>query len=210
MKKSGILLAAGSKGWYQKYLKEGMEGFEKYVAPTPFDWSKDKIKRPHAYFSIKFDNEVAGKMVFELAEDVVPQTVENFKRLCKGDGVRYPGYRGTKIHLVRKGEVIMGGDIEKGDGKGNHSSYNQRYFEDENFIIPHSQRGLISMASIGVHTNGSQFYIDLGQSKHLNGRCVTFGRLVEGDAVLKAIETIFTHRGVPARAVIIDDCGIVS
>lgn len=64
------------------------------------------------------------------------------------------------------------------------------------------------MASIGVHTNGSQFYIDLGHAKHLNGRCVTFGRLVAGESVLKAIEEVFTHRSAPARTIIIEDCGI--
>lgn len=130
-------------GWYQKYLKEGKEGFEKYVPPTPFDWSKDNIKRPRAYFSISLDNENIGRLEFELAEEILPKTVENFRRLCLGNGVKYPGYKGTKIHLVRKGEVVMGGDIEIGDGQGNHSSYSQRYIEDENFIIPHSQRGLI-------------------------------------------------------------------
>ena len=46
------------------------------------------------------------------------------------------------------------------------------------------------MASVGVHTNASQFYVTLNPAKHLNGRCVTFGRLVEGDEVLKAIEQV--------------------
>ena len=144
MRRSVVLLK-GSKGlgWYQKYMNEGKEGFQRFVPPTPFDWTKGNITRPKAYFTVKIDNEVIGKLVFELAEDIVPKTVENFKRLCDGQGVHFPGYRGTKIHLIRKGEVIMGGDIEKGDGSGNYSSYNSRYFEDENYIIPHSQRGLI-------------------------------------------------------------------
>jgi cyclophilin family peptidyl-prolyl cis-trans isomerase len=46
------------------------------------------------------------------------------------------------------------------------------------------------MASVGVHTNGSQFYITLDQCKHLNGRCVTFGRMIEGDEVLKSMESV--------------------
>lgn len=145
-------LLRGSKGygWYNKFLKEGQEGFERYVPPTPFDWSKETNIRPKAYFSIKLDTENIGRIVFELADDVVPKTVENFRRLCEGNGQRFPGYKGTKIHLIRKGEVIMGGDIEKGDGQGNFSSYNQRYFEDENFIIPHSHRGLIRSAIVTI------------------------------------------------------------
>ena len=46
------------------------------------------------------------------------------------------------------------------------------------------------MASTGVHTNGSQFYIDLTPAPHLNGRCVVFGRIIEGDDVLKEIEKV--------------------
>ena len=48
------------------------------------------------------------------------------------------------------------------------------------------------MASIGVNTNGSQFYIDLSPAPHLNGRCMVFGRVVDGDDVLKEIEKVHT------------------
>ncbi len=47
-----------------------------------------------------------------------------------------------------------------------------------------------SMVSVGVHTNGSQFYISLNPLPHMNGRSVVFGRLIEGDNVLKAIEKV--------------------
>jgi cyclophilin family peptidyl-prolyl cis-trans isomerase len=48
----------------------------------------------------------------------------------------------------------------------------------------------VSMVTSGVHTNASQFYISLSPSKHLNGRSVVFGRVVEGDDSLKAIEKV--------------------
>eukprot|EP00595_Chromulina_sp_UTEXLB2642_P000564 CAMPEP_0196766318 /NCGR_PEP_ID=MMETSP1095-20130614/22759_1 /TAXON_ID=96789 ORGANISM="Chromulina nebulosa, Strain UTEXLB2642" /NCGR_SAMPLE_ID=MMETSP1095 /ASSEMBLY_ACC=CAM_ASM_000446 /LENGTH=102 /DNA_ID=CAMNT_0042127771 /DNA_START=282 /DNA_END=586 /DNA_ORIENTATION=- len=102
----------------------------------------------------------------------------------------------------------MAGDIEKMDGKGNHSSFlNQRYIKDENFIIPHSERGLLSMVSTGIDTSGSQFYIDLAPAHHLNGRCVVFGRILEGLDVLNTIEKLFTIRSSPIRPVVIADCG---
>ena len=65
------------------------------------------------------------------------------------------------------------------------------------FIIQFTSRGFLSMASIGVHTNGSQFYLSLSPMKHLNGRCVVFGRMVEGEESLQAIEKVFTFRGAP-------------
>lgn len=149
-------------------------------------------------------------MEFELASDIVPKTVINFANLCEGKGLKFKkGYKNTKIHHILKGVFIMGGDIEKENGTGNHSSYEQRHFPDENFIIPHSSRGLICMASSGIHTNGSQFYISLGDTSYMNGRCVVFGRLVKGDDVLTAIEKVFTFRGTPARQISINDCGYI-
>jgi cyclophilin family peptidyl-prolyl cis-trans isomerase len=56
----------------------------------------------------------------------------------------------------------------------------QKFFPDENFIIPHSDAGLLSMASIGANTNGSQFYITLAEAPYMNGRCVAFGRVESG------------------------------
>lgn len=143
--KRSLTLFRGAKGysWYNHYLQHGQEGFKNFTPPTPFDWSANPKPRSKAYFEMKMDNESLGKLVIELAEDVVPKTVENFKRLCLGQGSKYSGYKGTKIHLVRKGEVLMGGDVEKSNGASTHSSYEHRYIKDENFIIPHSERGLI-------------------------------------------------------------------
>lgn len=49
-----------------------------------------------------------------------------------------------------------------------------------------------SMASIGIHTNGSQFYIALAPMPQLNGRCVTFARIVKGMDSILAIEKVRT------------------
>jgi cyclophilin family peptidyl-prolyl cis-trans isomerase len=46
------------------------------------------------------------------------------------------------------------------------------------------------MVSTGLHSGGSQFQISLSPTTHLNGRAVVFGRLVEGDDVVKAIEKV--------------------
>ena len=150
MRRSIALLKTAKQhqhGWYNRFLELGPDGFKKNKPPTPFDWKANNIIRPRAYFDIKLDDENLGRITFELANDIVPNTVENFRRLCVGEGPKAfnnGGYKSSKIHLVRKNEVIMGGDVEKLDGSGNHSSFEgQRYIKDENFIIPHSGRGLI-------------------------------------------------------------------
>ena len=151
MRSSGVLLrGAKGYGWYQKFLKEGNEGFKRYTPPTPFDWNQknengEVPKRPQAFFDIEIEKEKLDRVHFELASDIVPQTVENFKNLCLGLGAKYGGYKGTKIHHTSKGIHIMGGDIvtETSSGTGNHSASTSRYFNDENYIIPHSAKGLV-------------------------------------------------------------------
>ena len=198
----------GSKGygWYKRYLEKGEQAFQKNVPPTPFDWEADRaLLRPKAFLEIALDKEPLGRLTFELASEVMPVTTLNFLRLCLHRGNF--SYKGSKIHRVHKNIALMGGDVERKDGTGNHSSFNSRHFEDENFIIPHSGRGLLSMASIGIDTNGSQFYVSFSATKHMNGRCPVFGRLVEGEDHLKTIEELFTFRGAPSADVVIAACG---
>jgi cyclophilin family peptidyl-prolyl cis-trans isomerase len=65
------------------------------------------------------------------------------------------------------------------------------------------------MASIGVNTNGSQFYISLSPTYYMNGRCTVFGRLIEGDDILTRMEKVYTYRLLPGSDISITDCGIV-
>lgn len=143
MQRTTVLLRnAKGYGWYKQF-KEAPEAFNRFTMPTPFDWSKDNIVRPKASFSVSCGGEDWGNLVFELAQDVMPKTVENFKLLTTGNNQNKFTYKGTKFHRIRKGEAIMGGDVEMLSGEGSHSAYASRYLADENFIIPHSGRGLL-------------------------------------------------------------------
>jgi hypothetical protein len=143
-----LLRGAKGYGWYNNFIEKGAAGFSKFTPPTPFDWTlpKDAPKRPHAYFDIKIDQEKLGRIKIELASDIVPKTVENFKALCLGEGKKHGGYKNTKIHHVLKGVTLAGGDVEYNDGTGGHSAGMSRFFKDENTIIPHSSRGLVRLA----------------------------------------------------------------
>lgn len=198
MRRSIVLFRSSKgRGWYKRYIEKRPESFLKNPLPTSFNWetntsnNNNQIIRPKVFFEIKIEEEKLGRFEIELAHDILPKTCENFINLVLGNGKFC--YKGSKVHEIAAETTIRLGDVENGGGKLSHSSFKTRYFRDENFIIPHNSRGLISMVSPGVHSNGSQFYITLKPSPHLNGRAVAFGRITQGDDVIKEIEKVIHY-----------------
>ena len=119
-----------------------------------------------------------GSMTFELYADEAPLAVNNFVSLSR-DGF----YDGLTFHRVLEGFMAQGGD-PTGVGTGS-PGYR---FEDEvdpNLIF--DSRGILAMANSGPDTNGSQFFITFVPTPHLDGNYTIFGKLIEGDTVLSAI-----------------------
>ena len=167
--------------------------------------------RTRVFFDISIGDEAAGRVVFELASDVVPKTAENFRALCTGEkGMGRSGkplhYKGSRFHRIIPGFMCQGGDFTAGNGTGGESIYGDR-FEDENFELTHTGSGVLSMANAGPGTNGSQFFICTAQTPWLDGKHVVFGRVVEGQEVIDAMESTGSPNGATSKAVEIADCG---
>jgi peptidyl-prolyl cis-trans isomerase B (cyclophilin B) len=120
-----------------------------------------------------------GTIVLELYPEHAPKTVNNFVFLAR-EGF----YDGLTFHRVIANFMIQGGD-PTGTGAGG-PGYK---FEDEVKSNPLKHgTGVISMANAGPNTNGSQFFITHGPQPHLDGKHTVFGRVVEGQAVVNAIQ----------------------
>ncbi|XP_055015587.1 E3 SUMO-protein ligase RanBP2-like [Boleophthalmus pectinirostris] len=99
-----------------------------------------------------------------------------------------------------------GGDITKSDGTGGKSIYGDK-FDDENFDIKHTGPGILSMANRGRDTNNSQFFITLKKAEHLDFKHVAFGWVRDGMNVVKKMGEHGTKGGVPAKKLVITNCG---
>jgi peptidyl-prolyl cis-trans isomerase A (cyclophilin A) len=154
-----------------------------------------------------------GTIVIRLFPDHAPKTVRNFVELAEG-GRQWtdPGtgqattgrlYDGTVFHRVIPDFMIQGGD-PLGTGTGSPGyQFADEFHPELQFDKPY----LLAMANAGPGTNGSQFFITVGKTPHLNRRHTIFGEVVELESrkVVDAIATTGVDRSDrPTEPVVIE------
>jgi cyclophilin family peptidyl-prolyl cis-trans isomerase len=150
-----------------------------------------------------------GDVDVELYDEQAPRTVGNFVGLAlhdpaanadpspttttwedpesgetRGDAL----YAGAEFHRIIEDFMIQGGDPE-GTGRGGPG-----YQFDDEIVddLTHDGPGVLSMANAGPDTNGSQFFITLDATPHLDGKHAVFGKVTGGMDVVEELGALDT------------------
>ena len=158
-----------------------------------------------------------GDIKVALFGNHAPKTVANFVGLAQGTkeystqnasgGPSGPFYDGAVFHRVIRGFMIQGGD-PTGTGRGGPGyKFADEFHPELQFDKPY----LLAMANAGPGTNGSQFFITVGPTPHLNRRHTIFGEVTDADSqqVVDAIATTSTDgNDRPTEPVVIESITI--
>ena len=156
-----------------------------------------------------------GTIVLRLFPDQAPKTVQSFVGLAEGTiewtdplhntRTTEPLYNGTIFHRVIDRFMLQGGD-PLGTGTGGPGyEFEDEFHPDLRFDRPY----LLAMANAGPGTNGSQFFITIAPTAHLNNRHTIFGEVIQGTEVVDAIAKTETDRGDrPVKDVVLESVTI--
>jgi peptidyl-prolyl cis-trans isomerase A (cyclophilin A) len=142
---------------------------------------KEEISSVQAVFETTL-----GNFTIDLFVKDCPETVWNFINLAEGkqETVKEgPFYDGLIFHRVIEGFMIQGG-CPNGNGMGTPG---YRFGDEFHAHLKHDSEGILSMANAGPGTNGSQFFITLVPTPHLDNRHTVFGKVTEGMDVVHKI-----------------------
>lgn len=143
-----------------------------------------------------------GDITVELFGNHAPKTVANFTGLAEGS-IDYssenaagttsgPFYDGSIFHRIIKGFMIQGGD-PTGTGMGGPGYKFEDEFHPE---LRFDRAYLLAMANAGPGTNGSQFFITVAPTPHLNNHHTIFGEVTDAASqeVVSKIAKVDTDR----------------
>jgi cyclophilin family peptidyl-prolyl cis-trans isomerase len=164
-----------------------------FLFTSPASAAEDKVLKA------KFTT-TEGVFEAKLFYKEAPQTVSNFVELA-----RKGFYNGLIFHRVIPDFMIQGGD-PKGNGTGGPGYTFSDEFDPS---LKHSKPGMLSMANSGPHTNGSQFFVTVKETPHLDNRHSIFGEVVSGYDVVKKISLVKASNDKPLKDVKIEKLEII-
>ena len=133
------------------------------------------------------------QVVIGLYDSVAPQTVENFKELC-----RRKFYNGMRFHRVFPNTLVQTGDPRSRWGQADKSGTGGPGYTVPPEIKLNNVRGSVAMARLpdkinpSKLSNGSQFFASLTALPKIDGQYTVFGEILEGLDVLDYISNLPT------------------
>jgi len=199
--KSEFLISGGNAGLDLVVIEFTVEELEEYVTfLQDFRMSPKKVGRVEKYWSIRWGADlgmptpgederrtqegaaVDGNSDAELADIILRMR----DRVDRGEGGKYIFYRPE----WEKGCDVSGGT-----------------FKAEEFKVPHSKRGILSMdRNVEKDLQGSNFFILLKEFPEMDKKWVAFGEVTEGWDLLATLEEDWEGK---ADQVKIEDCGVL-
>lgn len=155
------------------------ENFEALTIPElPFrkpDWDRLYEMGSNPYWVLETEK---GTIEIQLDPLASPFTVSSIDSLTRAGA-----YDDVPFHRVVRSFVIQGGDVDRKDG-----------FGGPDYKLPTEpsfrcfERGKVGIASSGTDTEGSQFFVMLNWSPHLDGNYTIFGEVTKGMEVADRIQ----------------------
>ena len=179
--RDGLVTVIADRGGMYQFL-------ETDVSSTPI--KKEEPAMETVLPVVKIETNL-GAFTMELFEDDAPNTVANFVHLAETGF-----YDGSKFHRCIPGFVIQGGDPNsKSADSSRWGTGGPGYCIACEINKRKHARGVLSMAHAGKDTGGSQFFVTVASTPHLDGKHTVFGRITEGMDVVDKIATSPTGRG---------------
>lgn len=169
--KAGILEEVLSNRFSQQF--EALE-----IPDKPFrtaDWGRLYEMGTSPFWVLETEK---GSIEIQLDPVASPFTVSSIDSLTRAGA-----YDNVPFHRVVRSFVIQGGDVDRKDGFGGPD---YRLPTEPSFTS--FERGKVGIASSGTDTEGSQFFVMLNWSPHLDGNYTIFGEVTKGMDVADRIQ----------------------
>ncbi len=186
-------------GFMLKYVGSAQAGSKTEIVDTEvlYKQKKPEDKKMQEVAIIKTR---LGEIVVRFFPEVAPKHVASFIKLAK-EGF----FNGTIFHRVIPGFMIQGGDpnTKDPDAKGTYGTGGPGYSIDAEFSDKKHERGILSAArSQNPNSAGSQFFLMVAPSPHLDGQYSIFGEVIEGmDVADKIVNEKRDGRDLPLERV---------
>jgi peptidyl-prolyl cis-trans isomerase B (cyclophilin B) len=162
--------------------------------PTPEPFSTESVEELAQYRAVLDTS--AGSITLSFDPEKAPEHVRNFLRLAEA-GV----YDGMAFHRVVKGFAVQTGSL---DSRGPLTDKQQKFvrmlapeFNDTKHV-----KGIVSMARGDDPASAStSFFIVTADAPSLDGKYTAFGRVVDGMAVLEAIQASAVNGETPVTRI---------